>query len=48
MRSHLQLRRPTRDTGIARRAQHRKPNLEMLEDRQLLSGGHDVLDIGDN
>jgi hypothetical protein len=47
MRSNLQLRRPTRDTGISRRAQRRKPNLEMLEDRQLLSGGHDVLDIGD-
>ena len=47
MRSHLQLRRPTRDTGISRRAQHRKPLLELLEDRQLLSGGHDILDIGD-
>jgi hypothetical protein len=48
MRSNLQLRRQTRDAGISRRAQRRKPNLEMLEDRQLLSGGHDVLDIGDN
>jgi len=48
MRLNLQLRRPTRDTGITRRAQRRKPHLEMLEDRQLLSGGHDVLDIGDN
>ena len=47
MRSHLQLRRPTRDTGISRRAQHRKPLLELLEDRQLLSGGHDILDIAD-
>ena len=48
MRLNLQLRRPARDTGISRRAQRRKPNLEMLEGRQLLSGGmHDVLDIGD-
>ena len=48
MRLNLQRRRPTRDTRIARRAQSRKPNLEMLEDRQLLSGGSgDVLNIGD-
>jgi hypothetical protein len=47
MRFNLQRRRPTRDTGVGLRTLHRKPNLEMLEDRQLLSGGHDVLDIGD-
>jgi hypothetical protein len=48
MRSNLQLRRPTGATGITRRALRRKPHLERLEDRQLLSGVHDVLDIGDN
>ncbi len=47
MRFPLHLRRPACDTEIARRARRRKPHLEMLEDRQLLSGGHDVLDIGD-
>jgi hypothetical protein len=47
VRFHLQLRQPARDAGITRRAQRQKPNLEMLEDRQLLSGGHDILDIGD-
>jgi hypothetical protein len=47
MRLNLQLRRPTRDTEFYRRDQHCKPHLESLEDRQLLSGGHDVLDIGD-
>ena len=48
MRSNLPLSRSTRGSGIKRRDQRRKPSLEMLEDRQLLSGGHDVLDIGDN
>src|SRR4051794_33503480 len=48
MRPNLQFRRPNRDSGPARRAQRCKPNLELLENRQLLSGGHDVLEIGDN
>ena len=48
MRSNQQLRRPTHDTGTSRRVQRRKPHLELLEERQLLSGAHDILDIGDN
>jgi hypothetical protein len=48
MTGSFPLRRPTSDTGIIRRSRRRNPNLELLEDRQLLSGGHDVLDIGDN
>jgi hypothetical protein len=48
MNSTLQLLWPTRDTRNPRRAQGRRPHLELLENRQLLSGVHDVLDIGDN
>jgi hypothetical protein len=45
---HLPFRRPTRNTAIDRRARRKKPNLDMLEGRQPLSGGtHDVLDLGD-
>src|SRR5262252_2484908 len=48
MRLNLQLRWRPRDTEIPRRGRCRQPAVDLLEDRQLLSGGHDVLDIGDN
>jgi hypothetical protein len=48
MRLHVQGRQPTRDLWAPRRKKGREPFLELLEDRQLLSGGHDVVDIGDN
>src|SRR5262249_58025421 len=48
MTGNFPFSRPTSDMGIIRRSRRRKPDMDLLEDRQLLSGGHDVLDIGDN